>query len=431
MHRPTRHSLCTDKYVDSDFENCEANVLFECVSQYLIGHPEQSVDMSSLEKYCEKPKFYRDLLIEHYKVEDEVVSGGKSFTQKDKIKGLLIGLMNGGSQDKFRSHNKITIPDHAFVISFKQEIQNILTIVFKFNEHIVDAILKENPSHFEDKNTSGRAMSAVSLEQAKKRTCMAFFYQTIERKIQESAILAITTTHSVPVESIVPCQDGFMVLKEHYNERMLKTGMDAVKSTLGIQMKLLDKAFDEAFEIVPYEDKEMRAFTDQYPAEMFEISIPKDIYIAKSYRAFLESEFDAKKNDHTRPHLLRFLHSLFEHKKSMAISTSFNSCSEMSGYKFVQISRTSSFLSKPVLRESTKVSMHEQTTFSNSLSRRRPNNFGTVFVSCCAKTSTIWVLMTWLLRDPERRIFFTFFSMSFILCIYNYTEIRILAKRTL
>ncbi|KAJ1379848.1 hypothetical protein B484DRAFT_441014, partial [Ochromonadaceae sp. CCMP2298] len=207
MHRPTRHAVCVKLYIDLDFENCEANVLFECVSQYLIGHPEQSVDMSSLEEYCEKPKFIRDILIEYYEVEDEVVSGRKSITKKDKIKGLLIGLMNGGSQDKFRSHNKITKPDHEFVISFKQEIQNIMTIVFKFNEHIVDAILKETPSHFEDKNTSGRAMSAVSLEKAKKRTCMAFFYQTIERKMQESAILTITTTYSVPIESIVPCQD--------------------------------------------------------------------------------------------------------------------------------------------------------------------------------------------------------------------------------
>jgi hypothetical protein len=177
--------------------------------------------MSSLEKYCKDPKFYRNLLIEYYNVKDnKVISSVKTLTKKDIVKGLLIGLMNGGSQDKFRSHNKITIPDHAFVISFKQEIKNIMTIVFKFNEHIVEAILKENPSHFEEKNTAGQAMSAFSLEQAKKRTCMAFFYQTIERKIQEAAILAIITTHSVPIESIVPCQDGFMVLKEHYNERI-------------------------------------------------------------------------------------------------------------------------------------------------------------------------------------------------------------------
>jgi hypothetical protein len=33
IHRPTRHSLCVDRYVDLDSENCEANVLFECVSQ--------------------------------------------------------------------------------------------------------------------------------------------------------------------------------------------------------------------------------------------------------------------------------------------------------------------------------------------------------------------------------------------------------------
>jgi hypothetical protein len=38
-----------------------------------------------------------------------------------------------------------------------------MTIVFKFNEHIVDAILKEKPSHFEDKNTSGRASQEKDL----------------------------------------------------------------------------------------------------------------------------------------------------------------------------------------------------------------------------------------------------------------------------
>ena len=84
----------------------------------------------------------------------------------------------------------------------------VMEHIWKINNTIIDDVLKENPTKYQKYKTE------KSILKAKKRTCLSLFYQTIERHIQEGMTLFLVQEKKFILEDIIPCQDGFMILKK-------------------------------------------------------------------------------------------------------------------------------------------------------------------------------------------------------------------------
>jgi hypothetical protein len=91
-------------------------------------------------------------------------------------------------------------------------------------------------------------------KEEEKKGIMALYYQSIERLIQETSIKYLIDNKNFKLEDIVPCQDGFMILKELYNDNLLNEIEEKVFNTFNIKVKFANKPFDEAIEIPYYEE---------------------------------------------------------------------------------------------------------------------------------------------------------------------------------
>tara|TARA_R110000765_G_scaffold340278_2_gene430355 strand:+ start:681 stop:3227 length:2547 start_codon:yes stop_codon:yes gene_type:complete len=225
FHRPTRHALCEAKYKDIDMENAQVNIIKEVALQHEVGCP-------SLEKYCENPKKYRAKIMEHHKC------------SKDVAKKLVISIMYGGKYSSWLTKNDIQKNDNnplKIAVGIQEEIIPIMEIVYVANSKIRDDVLKADPLHWES-------------EAEKKRGVMALWGQTIEKMIQETAILFLSQNEErdIALTDIIPCQDGFMILKEDYYDEICDELTHVVRELFNINMKWVEKPFDEAIDIPSY-----------------------------------------------------------------------------------------------------------------------------------------------------------------------------------
>jgi len=87
-----------------------------------------------------------------------------------------------------------------------------------------------------------------------KRGVMALWYQSIERLIQETSIQFLIDYYNFTLEDIIPCQDGFMILKELWNDNILNDIHHNIYQKLNLDIKFVNKPFDEAIIIPKFED---------------------------------------------------------------------------------------------------------------------------------------------------------------------------------
>jgi hypothetical protein len=229
FHRPTRHSLCKDAYIDIDMINAQPTIISEIVK--ITG---DDISCEWLNKYVKKPKKYREFIMEHHNC------------SRDCAKNLPIVLMFGGSYDGWIREWDIQkniekgerIKD---ICEIEKELKCVMEVVYANNQHIKKDVLKQDPNKWK---TDAEA----------KRGVMSLWSQSIERLLQETAIKYLVDAKGFKLEQIVPCQDGFMILKELWYDTLLEDIESVIVDKFGIAIKFLNKPFDEAIEIPDYEE---------------------------------------------------------------------------------------------------------------------------------------------------------------------------------
>lgn len=223
FHRPTRHSLCDGKYKDIDMENACPRVIDYVAKINGTVIPE-------LRKYIKKAKEFRNEIMTHHGV------------SKDIAKQLPITIMNGGSYSGWLEDNAITNEKIEWIVDLEQQLQPVITLIYEFNKKgICGAVEKHNPSKWAN-------------DGERRRGCMALFYQTIERTLQETAIRFLVENKGFRLEEIVPCQDGFMIKEELFYPEIMDDCSNVLLNTFSIEMKFVNKDFDEKIDIKPYTD---------------------------------------------------------------------------------------------------------------------------------------------------------------------------------
>ena len=220
FHRPTRHTFCEDYYVDLDMINAQPSIINEiCKHHNLV--------CEYLTKYVAKPKKFREFIMKHHNCD------------KEKAKALPIILMFGGSYSTWIREADIQLNENNRIKDFV-EIENfmktIIEIVYNANPQIKKDVLKQDKTKWKNENEA-------------KRGVMALWSQSIEKIIQEESITYLVNKDVVRIEDVVPCQDGFMILKETNYPEICNDLNTLIKDKYNINIGWIEKPFDESIEI--------------------------------------------------------------------------------------------------------------------------------------------------------------------------------------
>jgi phage/plasmid-associated DNA primase len=226
MRRQTRHSLCDGIYADIDMVNAQPSALYSIAKQ-------NDLDLPNLKLYVDDPKKYRTMIMEHHDC------------NKDVSKSLPITIMMGGSYSGWLKENDIQTKREnnekmEFIVNLENELKIATNIVYCSNKHIEKDVLRQEPTKWKT-------------EAECKRGVMGLWSQTVEKMFQECAINYLVNEKNFKLEQIVPCQDGFMILKDLYYENLINECNEVISSTYGIDMKFILKPFDEKIEIPIFE----------------------------------------------------------------------------------------------------------------------------------------------------------------------------------
>jgi phage/plasmid-associated DNA primase len=225
FHRPTRHRLASDAYIDIDMINAQPTMVSEICRHHNTPCPR-------LNEYVADPKSARENIMKHHNC------------KKDAAKRLILRIMFGGTYDAWIK--EYDIKENATkrlesVMEIEKETKAIMEIVYNANQHMKIDVLKHDKNKWK---TSAEA----------KRGVMGLWSQSIEKLVQETAISFLVNKKGFALEDIVPSQDGFMIFKELWYDGILDECGSAVKETYNLSIGFLDKPFDEAIEIPAYED---------------------------------------------------------------------------------------------------------------------------------------------------------------------------------
>jgi hypothetical protein len=220
FHRPTRHTLCNDYLVDLDLVNCHYEIILSKMK--LLGLP-----CEYMATYCANVSQIRIDVAKHYHV------------SKEDAKKLFIRLIYGGSVERWLEENNINdIPIPRIVRCIYQELDSFANIVWEGNQHILNDIIKAKPDYFKGQPAN-----------KPKKTVMSFWAQTVERYIQEKAIMHLSSTYNILVNNFIPCQDGFMMLKADFKPEYIDAVNTFIQNELGFVSRMIMKPFDERYAV--------------------------------------------------------------------------------------------------------------------------------------------------------------------------------------
>lgn len=220
FHRPTRHTLCNEHLIDIDLVNCHFEIVLDFMKQ-------MNLQDEYIQKYCNNVSFYRQEIMKFYNV------------SKDVAKALFIRVIYGGSIYGWKKeHNISNFKDHDIVTDIALELQDFMDIVWDTNQHIYEDIVTDTPNYYNNCNLTD-----------KKRSVMAFWCQSLERYIQEQSILYLVNTHKLNISQFIPCQDGFMMRKDHYKPEFIEEINTFLKTELKLVSRFIQKPFNEIYKV--------------------------------------------------------------------------------------------------------------------------------------------------------------------------------------
>jgi hypothetical protein len=225
FHRPTRHCLCEPFYIDVDMKTAQPSMVSEICKHH-------GISCIFLDKYVKNPKKYLQFIMNHHNC------------VKDVAKNLIISILFGGKYESWMKENDIKLNENKLihdVCEIEKEINLVIEIVYNANPHIKRDVLKQDPTKWKTESEC-------------KRGVMALWGQSVEKLIQETAILFLVEKKNFVLEDIVPSQDGFMILKENwYDDLLIDIGM-IVKTKFNMKIDFINKPFDQAIEIPYHQD---------------------------------------------------------------------------------------------------------------------------------------------------------------------------------
>lgn len=230
FHRPTRHSLCLDNYIDYDMVNCQPSVINQVCKQNNIFNKQCIA-------YCENPKEWRHKIAEQHHLRPIFNNETKvTISPYEQAKKLFISLSFGGSYSEWQKTYNAQGGDVLEIIEMEKELLNVMDLIYTRNADMIEDVCND-------------AWKKKSV-QAKKRSIMGLWAQSVERLLQESCILKICTVFGFDINSIVPCQDGFMLLKTELKSNTdISQIMEAhINELFGFNIKWEVKPFDEPLE---------------------------------------------------------------------------------------------------------------------------------------------------------------------------------------
>jgi len=274
LHRPTRHSICHGTYIDIDIYSCCQSVFKNVAKLNAQSYP-------FLNEYLEK----RDLIFDNFMTKYNVT--------RNQIKELFTALSFGGCADTWFDKYKISNSNDPFIINLQREYKELMEIIYDANPQICVDILKTNPNKFI------KYTEAKDLLNKKKRTTMACFYQTCERYLQETIIDYLVKSRDLKLKDIVPCQDGFMILKHLNYPKLVDECELVIKNKFNFDIKLKVKEFDERFDIPPYvTDKELKEqLRLKKEAEKLEIKKKKEDERLLKEQEKIKKEYEKKQKE--------------------------------------------------------------------------------------------------------------------------------------
>lgn len=229
FRRAVRHTLSEDIYIDIDIVNALPTIL------------------TSIARTNEYPLPRMTQYVEN---RQEILQSIQDIHQVDKqaAKDLFISLTMGGTYDRWiqtnveNTSNAIPIP---YISELETELTTIREIIYTSNPKIKAEVEK----HQKIKADAEKQTPPIP-ESAKKRTVFSQWYFTIERYIQETAI-SYLRDKGADLKLIIPCQDGFMILKEVWYENIIEDINNHILQSTGISAIFVVKPFDEVIPNCP------------------------------------------------------------------------------------------------------------------------------------------------------------------------------------
>lgn len=225
LHRPTRHAFSRENYVDIDMRCAQVVIMCEILKDY------EDLPIHNISLYADDYKNWRLKIMEHHAC------------SKDVAKTLPIIILFGGSYNMWMLENNITTGSKMDLFqNIETEMKVIMQRVFNENKNTILKNCLPHKKRNKEWNTTDESMRGV----------MGLWCQSVERLMQETAIKWLTENKNIPLDTVIPCQDGFMILKEYYYEGILDDIYQANISEHNIKIIWDVKPFDEAIEIEPW-----------------------------------------------------------------------------------------------------------------------------------------------------------------------------------
>jgi len=208
IRKEIRHTLSKDYYEDIDIINCHPEIY-----QQILNH--NNIKCELLTKYNNNRDYYVNLVRNEYNIE------------KDVAKTLFIRLLYGGSYDNWLSENKFTKKLDC-LIKFNNEMWNNNKILVDNNKELFNWV-KTKKSSFNDS------------------TVVSYFLQEKEVQILEELYCYSINKKYITNNNVVLCADGLMILKENYNDNILKEFEEFLYKKFNINLKFINKKLDSFY----------------------------------------------------------------------------------------------------------------------------------------------------------------------------------------
>lgn len=231
IRREIRHTLAKDNFMDIDIVNAHPVIL----NQICIKN---NIECYNLSYYVKKRDELRQEIMDFHNVD------------KESAKKLIIKIINLGSYKTWLEE-----------VECNKEMKYLLDLTKELKD-ICDKLIKLNPVIW---NTVRNNKKDGNI----KSSFMAMYLQNIENKILE--VLYLYCKEKRYVDNVcVLSNDGIMIPKENYNEKILDEFKDVVKDKLNLKLKFINKPYDQG-----YSDEEInKNQLDNTRNEFFEEILP-------------------------------------------------------------------------------------------------------------------------------------------------------------
>lgn len=213
LPRVLRHTICKNLYEDIDIQNCAPTTLYQiCKSN--------NIKCDILEKYVlDRNKIFEELMNENN-------------INRDTVKSLFHSLIFGGSIENFEKIYNIKIVNKKFLMDFKTDINNITNIILSNNPVFVNYII---------------SMKIKERKIYHNGSILSYYLYEIENRILENIYKYLKKNNYIKNNNCILCNDGIMILKQFYNEKILTELNEHIKTTMNFNLVFTNKEMNEDF----------------------------------------------------------------------------------------------------------------------------------------------------------------------------------------